>query len=144
MHSANENIDFYIKVYDSVGKLKNLSMHMNKINSAFIKLKESLNESQLEEFLIKKIQQYESADQIISFEDLNLEKIIENLEKSLEIISDFFEPKGIIKGIFNYLTNDSFGSIYEMRQKLICEFKCVDTFLITKDNKKLETYINYF
>ena len=99
------------------------------------------------ELLNSKIVNTEKDNKEINFnslKEINLLKIIESLEKCSEIISDFFESKGIFKGMFNYFTNDSFGSIYEMKLGLINNYKSIDNYLTTKENNILETYIKIF
>lgn len=115
-------------------------MPMENFNSVLIKLKEAIKESRVEEILLRKNENLEGENNAINFlEEINSQKIIENLQKTLEIISDFISPKGIIKGLFNNFANDIFGSIYEMRINLMNDYKCIDNFLTTKDKNILET-----
>ena len=124
---------------------------MKKINSIFLELKESMDKSKFETFLQKKIQQFEEDisendnenttfdENIFNDLDFNIEKIIKNTEECLEFVNFYLEPKGFIKSILNYLFNDSFGSLFELRQRLMSVFNCKEEFLISKDNYKLET-----
>jgi hypothetical protein len=121
---------------------------MKKMNSAFLDLKASIGKSKLEEFLQNKIKIKENLplgeeedNNNNNNIDSNLNEIIENLKNCLELINNYLKPKGYIKFISNYLFNDSFGSLFEMRQRLKNEFNCYDKILRTKDNKILETYL---
>lgn len=106
-------------------------------------LKESIAESQLEEVLIENIKDMELSEIFVEFRnenlDENLQKIISSCEKCLEYIDGFLEPKGIKNAFVSYFMNDAFGSIFEMKFRLLNEFKCSETYLLTPDKFKLET-----
>jgi hypothetical protein len=126
---------------------------MKKINSIFLDLKDSIYNSKFEEFLLYKIEIQkeevielkninsleETYNNINSNLDSNLNKIIQNLEKCSEFINDYLEPKGCIKYIYNYLFDYSFGSLFEMRERLKSQYNIYDKILLTKDNKILDT-----
>lgn len=107
-------------------------------------LKESISESQLEELLIENIKDMELSERFVEFRnenlDENLQRIISSCEKCLEYIDGFLEPKGIKNSIISYFMNDAFGSIFEMKYRLLNEFKSTEQYLLTPDKCKLETY----
>ena len=45
-------------------------------------------------------------------------------KQAIEFVNFYLEPKGFIKSILNYLFNDSFGSLFELRQRLMSVFNC--------------------
>lgn len=106
-------------------------------------LKETIRESQLEDLLIDLIKDMELTEKFVEFRngnlDIQLQKIVSICENCLQLIDNFIEPKGFKNRILNYFINDAFGSIYEMKYRLIEEFNCTEQFILTSDKFKLET-----
>jgi len=106
-------------------------------------LNDSIDESQLEDLLIENIKDMELSERYVDFRnenlDENLQKICSSCEQCLEYINGFLDPKGIKNAIIGYFMNDAFGSIFEMKYRLLNEFQCTEQYLLTADKYKLET-----
>ena len=143
LKAVNESINSLLKIYTSISTKKVHSKYINRLSSQLSVLKDNISESQLEDLLIENIKDMELSERFIEFRNENLdfsvEKIIKNSEKCLEYILGFLEPKGFKNVIISYFMNDAFGSIYEMKYRLLNEFKCAEQYLLTPDKCKLET-----
>ncbi len=109
----------------------------------FAQINQNIRESLLDDILKENINIMELSQNFVEFRNQNLDslliKIISVCEKCLERIDNFLQPKGIKNILMNYFMNDAFGSIYEMKYRLINEFKCTEEYLLTHDKYRLET-----
>lgn len=116
---------------------------MNKISLNLITIREKIKESRIEDILTDNIKKADLSDNLYDFRNENLDILIstitESSERCLCYIDNFLAPKGIKNIIENYFLNDAFGSIFEVKYRLVSEFKCSEEYLSTPDRYKLET-----
>ena len=117
---------------------------MMKFSLSLNNLKQNIVESKIEEILYENMKENGTQDKLIEFNDINLDmkidKIILNSEICLKYVDDYLYPKGCKNIILCYFTNDSFGSIHEMKYRLLNDYLCQELYLVTPDKFNLETY----
>jgi hypothetical protein len=106
-------------------------------------LKQTIDESDIIKFLQSVQYNLETGKYIeIRGNDLDIciDKITHNLSKVEDNLKEYMLEGGVFSMIYNFLFNDMFGSLNQLKIELLSRFNCEEVKIPTHDNLKLDGY----
>lgn len=123
-------IDLIYSFLNISNKLNDMSSYQKNMMISLNKLKMSLDESKLAKYIEAAIQEMRSSKKKRKIDiksehlDSHLRKILLNIEEINLIIEQLLLKGNIFKQGINYLFNDTFGSLKQLKCELISRFNC--------------------
>ena len=139
LSSVNELIYSYLKLSNSVDE-KKISTFQKSIVVCLNRLKMTIEESNLSKLVSEATVRFNRNQKFeIKSEKLNksLDKIIEDIDSILEQIKSFQLRGTFWSNIINFLKNDSFGSLIQLKNELLTTYNC-ESFKVNIKNSKIK------
>jgi hypothetical protein len=67
-----------------------------------------------------------------------IKKILANIDLIEDNLNDFMLKKGFISKIYNFMTNDMFGSLRQLKVEILNRYNCEEVKITTHDNITLD------
>lgn len=137
LSKINELIYSYLKLSNTVDE-KDMSKYQKDMVFYLNKLKISIESSQLSRLISEATVRFQKEKKFeINSENLdkNINKITDEIDCILKMINQFQLKGNLFSNILNFLRNDSFGSLKQLKSDLLSKFYC-DSFKVNLDNNK--------
>jgi hypothetical protein len=141
-------INNYLKISKTIHQKFKSSSYQEKFSLSLTLLHDNLNDSGLDLILEDCLMDLEKLNNFHDFRDSSLDKHIKKIILNAEVVEDyileFLMKKDWKHNIINFIWNDSFASLSQLRVELMMMYN-VDEFTIeTKDKKVLDMYHNLY
>jgi hypothetical protein len=133
-----DSIVSYVRISCSIYQNYELSSYQKLLSLNLFMLKQTIEESRIIRIIESSIREAENGEpkEIRSGKlDSQIKKIILGIEKIEENLDDFLLKGGLFRRIKNWLFNDTFGSLFQLKAELINRFNCETVEIFTQNNK---------
>ncbi len=139
LKNAMDSIVSYLRISNSINQTNQLSPSQKLLTLNLFLLKQNIEESRIVRIIETSIREAENGEptEIRNGNlDGQIKKIILSIEKVEENLDDFLLKGGIYRKLKNWLFNDTFGSLCQLKAELMNRFNC-ETVGISTENKIL-------
>jgi hypothetical protein len=139
-----DSINSYLKINNTIDhkysisksqKLLSLNLHMLKLTIEESKITKMIEATMRE---LQKGTYVEIRGEVL---DGHIKKITTNIEKVEDNLDDFMLKKGFASKVYNFITNDMFGSLRQLKVEILNRYNCEEVKITTHDNITLDAYL---
>jgi hypothetical protein len=142
--NTTELIVSYLRINNKISQKYNISKYQQALSLNLHMLKQTIDEGNIIKLLQNVQYNLETGKYLeIRGKDLDIwiDKILSNINNVEYNLKEYLLEGNVFSIIYNFLFNDMFGSLNQLKIELVSRFNCEEVKITTFDNLKLDGYI---
>jgi hypothetical protein len=143
INNTLDSIDSYLRINNTINQKYAISKFQKHLSLNLHMLKLTIEESKLIKIIetsmkeIKKAGYVETRGEVL---DNYIKKISANIDVIEDNLNDFMLKKGLWSKVYNFMMNDMFGSLRQLKVELLNRYNCEEVKITTQDKIVLDAY----